>query len=526
MRFHPTQALALILILLVSAFAASCAPVRPAPVDLPATASVQAALATMVSQTLAPTPTRTPVPATPTPTEAPTATLAPASVSGQPDPKVLDARTHYKLDVEFSYNERYGKVNEEITYTNRSGDAIPELRLMVELYAYKGLFSFTGLWWEDGSKIENSTWENIQVVIPLRQALMPGETIKLRATYEFRLPSQSSITGERPLPIGYTGRQANLVDWYPFVPPYRSGQGWLAHPPAYYGEHLVYDMSDYEVNLRLTDERKDLTVAASAPVEKDGDWLRYRRDNTRTFALSVGNEYSTETAKVGNITVTSYFFPLNVVAGKQALKTTVEALELYQKLFGPYPHDTLAVVEADFYDGMEYDGLYFLSRAFYNTYTGKPEEYLVAIAAHETAHQWWFALVGNDQANEPWLDESLSTYTEYLYYEHYSPKSLDWWWYYRVNYYHPSGWVDTSVYNPKGTLQTYQDYRNAVYLNGAHFFADLRKTIGDEAFFAFLKDYATQYAGQIALGRDFFALLSQHTQADLGPLLSQYFENR
>ncbi len=181
------------------------------------------------------------------------------------------------------------------------------------------------------------------------------------------------------------------------------------------------------------------------------------------------------------------------------------------------------MVEADFYDGMEYDGLYFLSRAFYNLYSGQPTDYLVAIAAHETAHQWWYGVVGSDQANEPWLDEALCTYTERLYSEHYSPSALSWWWDYRVNYYHPTGWVDTSVYNPQGTLQTYQDYRNAVYLNGAHFFEDLRKAVGDDAFFAFLKDYATRYAGQVALSSDFFALLRQHTTADLTPNLKKYF---
>jgi hypothetical protein len=429
------------------------------------------------------------------------------------------------MDVEFSYAERYGKVNEEITYTNRAGDALNDLRLMVELFAYKDLFSFTGLWWQDGQKIENAAWENIEVRIPLRQPLLPGQTIGLKMTYEFRLPSQSSLDSERPLPIGYTSRQTNLVDWYPFIPPYRNGTGWLAHPPSYYGEHLVYDMSDFEVNLHLTGQRDDLVVAASAPAQKDGDWLRYRLKDARSFALSIGHEYVTESAQVGGVTITSYYFILNTQAGKRALQTTVEALKLYQELFGPYPHSTLAVVEADFFDGMEYDGLYFSSRAFYNLYSGQAGDFLVAIAAHETGHQWWYALIGNDQANEPWLDEALCTYMERLYYERYYPDALDWWWTYRVNYYRPMGWVDTSVYIPKSASQTYQDYRNAVYLNGAHFFEDLRNAIGDQVFFAFLKDYATKYAGQVALSHDFFALLREHTQVDLTPLLKKYFYN-
>jgi aminopeptidase N len=453
-------------------------------------------------------------------------TPAPSTVPGSPDAAAPSSLPHYKIDVEFSYAERYGKVTEEITYTNRSGEALSELPLMVELFGYKDLFSFTGLWWQDGQKVENETWDDIQLRIPLRQPLLTGQTIGLKMTYEFHLPAQSSLNSERPLPIGYTSRQANLVDWYPFIPPYRNGTGWLAHPPSYYGEHLVYDLSDFEVNLRLTDSRKDLVVAASAPAQEDGGWLRYHLENARSFALSVGHEYIAESASVGGVTITSYYFILNSLAGKRALQTTVEALKLYQQLFGPYPHKTLAVVEADFYDGMEYDGLYFSSRAFYNQYSGRVGEFLVAIAAHETAHQWWYGLVGNDQANEPWLDEALCTYMERVYFEHYYPDALSWWWTYRVDYYHPVGWVDSSVYVPNDSSQTYLDYRNAVYLNGAHFFEDLRKAMGDPAFFSFLKDYVVKYTGQVALSGDFFALLRQHTQVDLAPLLQKYFHNR
>ncbi len=465
------------------------------------------------------TPTITQVPPSPVPTDIPPSPT-PTPVPALPLP-------NYTMDVDFFYDRHGGHVEEVISYPNATGQALTDLRLMVPLYQYQGAITLTGLSWSggglDGRTVENAVIENIQVVIPLPQPLQPGETLGLKVAYDFVLPLQSEVAGERPMPIGATGRQVNLVDWYAFVPPYRAGSGWLAHPPSYYGENLVYDMADFNVNLRFADGRNDLTVAASAAATQDGEWLRYQRAHSRSFALSIGQEYVVETAQSGNTTVSSYYFPLNEAAGKRALQATVEALEYFSALFGPYPHDTLAVVEADFYDGMEYDGLYFLSRAFYNVYQGSPAEYLVAIAAHETAHQWWYGLVGNDQANEPWLDEALCTYSERLYYEHYYPEALDWWWQYRIDYYNPSGWVNTSVYNPQGSLQTYQDYRNAVYLNGAHFFEDLRQLIGDDVFFAFLNQYAAEYAEKIAFQADFFSLLGQFTQADIAPLLQKYF---
>ena len=33
--------------------------------------------------------------------------------------------------------------------------------------------------------------------------------------------------------------------------------------------------------------------------------------------------------------------------------------------------------------------------------------------SHELAHQWFYSLVGNDQARDPWLDEGLATYAQF-----------------------------------------------------------------------------------------------------------------
>jgi aminopeptidase N len=55
---------------------------------------------------------------------------------------------------------------------------------------------------------------------------------------------------------------------------------------------------------------------------------------------------------------------------------------------------------------------------------------------------------------------------------------------------------------------------------------DLRKRMGDEAFFAFLKDYLTHFQGQRASADDFFTLLRQHTDADITDLMHEYFQTQ
>jgi hypothetical protein len=430
-------------------------------------------------------------------------------------------RPQYTLSAVLDYGQHLLSVEEQIEYTNPSPDYLPDLLLMVDPLYYPGVFTLQSMA-VNGQAVEDYQVESGQIRLPLQAPLSPGERIHLALSYELRLPSPTPSAKVRPIPFGYTARQTNLVDWYPFIPPYVAGKGWLAHPAGFFGEHLVYDLADFAVSVRIRDDRPELVVAASAPAQQDGEWRRYSHPAARNFAWSVSPEYQVFETQVGGTRVVSYAFPIHASAGEAVLKTTSEALTLYSELYGVYPRSLLSVVEADFLDGMEYDGLYFLSNGFYNLYQGQPGEYLIAIAAHETAHQWFYASVGNDQAIEPWLDEALCTYQERLYYERLHPEALDWWWAYRVNYYDPRGWVDGSIYNPEG----YRAYRDAVYLNGAVFLDDLRTLIGDKAFFDFLKDYHTQNTGKIATEDLFFEILAQHTQEDLTPLISQYFKDR
>jgi hypothetical protein len=462
------------------------------------------------------------------------APAAPGVTPTSPPDKPEPPRTQYLLNATLDYDQHQLVVEEKITYTNLTGETLNELVLVVEPNRYTGVFKLNHLHLEGGQSINDVTLDGNELRFPLPQSLGEGKHLVLSLAYKLFLPSPVPNPYIRPVPFGYTSRQTNLVDWYPFIPPYVPGQGWLVHKPGYFGEHLVYEMADFQVNIRIdgknsvpsdsTPSIPTLTIAASATGTVDGDYTRFHLDNARNFVWSASHEYLVKSKTVGDVTIYGYSFPYHESAGDAALDTTVKALELYSKLFAPYPHSTLSVVEADFLDGMEFDGLYFLSNGFYNLYGGSPGEYLVDIAAHETAHQWWYALVGNDQAQEPWLDEALCTYTERLFYENVYPEALDWWWAYRIKYYQPQGWIDGSIYSYNYASDAYRAYRDAVYLNGAMFFEALRKAIGDEAFFAFLKDYAQQNAGKIANRQVFFTLLNKHTQVDLTTLINQYFE--
>ncbi|HVF25042.1 MAG TPA: M1 family aminopeptidase, partial [Anaerolineales bacterium] len=196
------------------------------------------------------------------------------------------------------------------------------------------------------------------------------------------------------------------------------------------------------------------------------------------------------------------------------------AVALFESLFGPYPYGSLSVVQSDLNDGQEYDGLVFLASKFYDEFDGSARSNLVAIGVHEMAHQWWFGLVGNDQAMEPWLDEAMAVYSEALFYQNIYPNSSDWWWNFRVNYFGPSGYVDSTIYE----APTFRAYVNASYLNGANFIEALNYRMGDDDFFRFLKDYTSRYGRGRASASDFFAVARQNTTADISDLINAYFK--
>ena len=456
---------------------------------------------------------------TPLPTETPTATPIPVPSLEHPQ---------YVMDLQLNYSSKSAIVNETITYPNWTGETLTSLVLAVEPNLWNGGFSLKSLA-VDNQPITNYTLENLsqRLEIPLPQPLPAGGTITITLSYGLILPQMQAYSNPnevRPQIYGFSERQVNLVEWYPFVVPYATeGSGeWILHNPWYYGEHLVYDVADFDVTVTFTDGSSPQIASSGAEVDSGTEGSRrFKLEAGRTFALSISTLFKVAQRQVGDVTVYSYYFAYYDAPGEAMLQTTVEAMQVYAEKFGPYRHKTLTAVQGDFNDGMEYSGFYFISRDYFNLYDNTPKNYLVIIAAHETAHQWWFDAVADDQALEPWLDETFATYSERIYYETVHPDLLNWWWGYRYFEFQQAGYVDTQIYNGGGQ----RPYWDKTYLTGARFIEALREKVGDEIFFAFLKDYYTQFVGKRATTADFFRVFREHSNADISDLMAQYFQN-
>jgi len=478
----------------------------------------------------------TPASPTATPTLLPTNTNTATSTDLPPTPTAtpipIPHRPLYTLTTIFDYDRHFLSVDETVTYPNHTGTNLDSLTLAIAANLWPNCFRLENVI-VDGTPMTDFTLNGHRLDIPLPAPLEPDSVTKLRLQFSLSLPYLDQAHSYRARIFGYGDIQTNLTNWYPFIVPFIDGE-WVIHEPWSHGEYLVYPLADFIVDLKFANPENAPVIAASGAPEPvspsgdnatgstSGDFTRYTLTAGRAFAISASRDFEVMSAKVGDVKVSSYYFPIYKRAGEGALIASSQAIEVFSQRFGPYPHETLSLVVANFMDSMEYSALYFNSRYFYDQFDGTAKNYLTFVSVHETGHQWWFEQVASDQAMEPWLDESLTTYSEVIFYETKYPELVPWWWSYRINFFEPSGYIDIPVYQG----QNDDTYKHTVYFNGARFLQDLRDLIGNEAFYAFLQDYFTQNRGEIATGDDFFTILDAHTDADYSSLVREYFRNR
>ncbi len=447
---------------------------------------------------------------TPGPTATPTATPVP----------VFDG-TAYTLKVYLDYAGHKLSVQERVDYTNVTSETLPNLMLNAHANCNRGTFKLNDVKVNlDGDLVKPELFPldvTLRVVLP--RPLKPGEHVALYLDFELNLPKIDPNAEFNRASLGYSKQAVSLGNWYPVMAPYRQDKGWYGLTCFDIGDPYVTEVADYHVTITTT---QGIIIAGTGQETHTGNRWHYDAERARSFAFAASDKYVTSSAQVGDVTVHSYYFPGNEQAGQAALETAAQALTLFTELYGPYPYTDYRLVETEFAGGLEFSGLTFLGSTFYDQYDGTSHTPLIPLVAHEVSHQWFYGLVGNDQVTQPWLDEALAEYSALLYYERYLPNDTGWWWNYAVEQWAPTGKIDALIYEFRNNRQ----YVDAVYRRGALFVRDLRKTMGDPAFFAFLQEYQRRYAYRIAKSRDFFALVQEFTTADLVPLQEEYFRQR
>jgi hypothetical protein len=215
----------------------------------------------------------------------------------------------------------------------------------------------------------------------------------VRVSLRFRLRVPGAVVDR----LARTGGSVRLGSFFPLLA-WEPGVGWDTDPPTTsLAETSSSPTADFAVRLHLP---PGTTAIASGDPAGPGVW---RARAVRDFAVAVG--------RFRDATVTAHApRPVRVVVGVEAgmsVRPAAVAAEVGADLaelarrFGPYPWPSLrvAVLPELTHVGIEYPTAIFLGTATAGELT-----------RHEVAHQWFYSLVGNDQARDPVLDEGLATY--------------------------------------------------------------------------------------------------------------------
>ncbi|MBD5636835.1 MAG: M1 family metallopeptidase [Clostridia bacterium] len=343
------------------------------------------------------------------------------------------------------------------------------------------------------------------LTVSLNKPLYPDESVTLSVQYSLTLAKANHR-------LGVGEHCVNLSYFYPMLFAEKEG-GFYQYTPAQYGEPFVLSCADFKVTLTVPQDTK---VACGGKIEQASNGgktvYRYKAENVRDAAFVLG-DFSLASAELDGVQIDYYYFADE--APDQTLKAACDALTTYSGLFGDYAYSRYALAETDlFLSGMEYSGFTALSSLL-------RKEERAAVVAHETAHQWWYASVGSNQAECAWQDEGLAEYSVALFYE----KCPEYGNYRDVvttsesayrNYYSVASQlskeVDTKMSRPLSDYSGDYEYRILSYDKGVVLFDRLRETIGNRRFFSALKDYAEKYAGRVAAEADLIGCFSSQEQ--------------
>lgn len=368
-------------------------------------------------------------------------------------------------------------------------------------------------------KLENTDNDLLKVV--LNSGLYPNDFVSIEMQYKITIPNVLHR-------FGYNDKTINLGNIYPVACVFDEN-GWDKNPYNANGDPFYSNLANYDVVLTYQSDYVLANTGTKTETKKDSQmqYTKMYAPAVRDFCMVLSKDFLTKNVQVDDTTVEYYYYDDENL--EQNLETMQKALSTFNETFCQYPYSTLAVVKTGFiYGGMEYPNLVMISDNLNN-----PQDYTNTIV-HEIAHQWWYGLVGNNQFENAWLDESLAEYSTVVFYEKNpeynitrdtviknATKSYSMF----VDIFEDVfKKVDTSMNRRLDQFGNEPEYVYAVYVRGMLMFDDVRNLIGDRLFFKALKNYAAKYQGQNATPDNLISVFENTASKRIKKIFMSYID--
>lgn len=255
----------------------------------------------------------------------------------------------------------------------------------------------------------------IEILLP--QPVKPGETATIYTPFRVKIPFLFSR-------MGYSGDLFSITQWYP-KPAVYDANGWNTFPYLEQGEYYS-EFGTYKVQITLP---ANYVVGATGELqqEEELEWMTElsegtaeRRDSNRVKTLEYVQDHVSDFAWFADpgfkvfekevalpdgrkVHAFALIAPDASGAGSNVLDAIETALKYYGKRVGSYPYNfcTAVIGKLTAAGGMEYPMI---------TICGDGSEGTVI---HEVGHNWFQMMLGSQERNYPWMDESINTFYQW-----------------------------------------------------------------------------------------------------------------
>lgn len=410
---------------------------------------------------------------------------------------------------------------EEVQYTNTETVPLNEVEFRLFPNILGGEMQVTNLQVNGQPITPKYGLENSLMVVPLSKALKPQQSIVLHMDFNVTVPQSVDLNYGV---LAYYDNVLTLAHAYPMICVYND-QGWNAEIPPQDGDVTFSDASFYIVQIHAP---KGLTLVTSGKRISSDEAGQVQTVNVasgpaRDFYLAASPNFEEVSQTFGEVTINSYANQASMPGAKFAIEVASHAIDIYSKRYAPYPYTELDIVATPTLAlGIEYPGTIAIADRIYDVGGSPTQIYMESTVAHETRHQWFYNLVGNDQLDDPWLDESLTQFATLQYFaDRYGADAAD--------NFHSSlvgRWQRVNQEKiPIGlpvAKYTGAEYGAVVYGRGPLFFEALRNEMGVAVFDEFMKDYTQTLSWQISTPATLKTLAEKHCACKLGALFQEW----
>lgn len=385
-------------------------------------------------------------------TAAPTASQAPITIQPAAGRSSYDLEASYVVKVSVNWADRRLDVTTDMQAINTSGGSVTRVELNT-IAARLGSMHLieTSV---NGQAVTPQVSDQT-IIVQLPAALAAGGHVWVHTRYRATL--LASISGHNWL----WSKVHGVASVYRFIP-------WLSRKTPFDrpndGDPFVTPVAD-DVRVTFT-STVPLTFATSGVLISSGELGQtFDAQNVRDFNFTASPSYHVLTGhtKDGKTQIRVVTHSADAAAAQHMLNLARRVIAQYEEWVGKYPYPAITIAETGGGVGMELPAMVWIPRGqAANTY----------LLAHELGHQWFYAVVGNDQARDPFFDEAMTDFLARSFLHELRSSRC------------ATGRLDMSIYRYNGTC-----YYETIYIQGSLFIDSIRRTMGDASFWSTVRSF-------------------------------------